>query len=108
MAPRAKRLLMLQENRLDSRAAETFRRIKEAWGVRIVGRTAVFDHFNGIKAGNGDFTYKQRAGRPPEIDQQGLNATETSPSLTTCMLSDDPGCRYTAVENFLHQKWSKD
>ncbi|KAJ1349960.1 hypothetical protein KIN20_005644 [Parelaphostrongylus tenuis] len=40
-----KRLLMLHEYKVGTNAADTVRRINEAWGEGTVGKTAVYDHF---------------------------------------------------------------
>ncbi|KAJ1347558.1 hypothetical protein KIN20_022460 [Parelaphostrongylus tenuis] len=81
---------MLCEHRLDSRAAETFRRINEAWADGTVARTAVFDRFNEFRTGNGDLTHKRGAGRPLGIHRQTVsNATERSLLLTIHIVADD-------------------
>ncbi|KAJ1359097.1 hypothetical protein KIN20_017726 [Parelaphostrongylus tenuis] len=41
------------------KAAETFRQINETWGDGIVGKSAVFDRFCELNAGNGDCIYKR-------------------------------------------------
>ncbi|KAJ1347018.1 hypothetical protein KIN20_001955 [Parelaphostrongylus tenuis] len=47
-----KRLLMLHEYKVGTNAADTVRRINEAWGEGTVGKTVVYDHFKMFKAGN--------------------------------------------------------
>ncbi|KAJ1373661.1 hypothetical protein KIN20_036130 [Parelaphostrongylus tenuis] len=73
----------------------------------IVGGTAVSDRFIEFKAKDRNLTHKQRAGSPQEIGRQAvLNATETSPSLTTYMLADLKDTKfYHRVIMKLPEKW---
>ncbi|KAJ1358309.1 hypothetical protein KIN20_016711 [Parelaphostrongylus tenuis] len=47
-----KRLLMLHEYKVGTNAADTVRRMNEAWGEGSVGKPAVYDYFKEFKAGN--------------------------------------------------------
>ncbi|KAJ1363958.1 hypothetical protein KIN20_023926 [Parelaphostrongylus tenuis] len=96
---------MLNKYRFGSSTAETFRRNNEAWGDGAVGRTAVFDRFDEVKAQNGGLMHKKRAGKPQEFDREAaLNATETSTPLTTCLVADDFECSHAATEDN-PEKW---
>ncbi|KAJ1350136.1 hypothetical protein KIN20_005857 [Parelaphostrongylus tenuis] len=55
-----KRLLMISEYKVGTNAADTVRRINEAWDEGTVGKTAVYDNFKEFKAGNERYRFRRR------------------------------------------------
>ncbi|PZQ93416.1 MAG: hypothetical protein DI539_31720, partial [Flavobacterium psychrophilum] len=103
-----KRLLMLYEYKLGTKAAEAARRINQACGAGTVGESTVYERFREFKAGNEDLTDKPRLGRPQEIDRQAvINRIEEEPSMTSTMLAEEFDCTHPTILTILHEAGKK-
>jgi transposase len=99
-----KRLLMLHEYKLGTKAAKAAEKINQAWGNNTVGESTVYERYREFKTGNEDLDHKQGAGRPKEIDRDAiLEAIEENPSLTCRMLAYDFNCCPKTISNVLRE-----
>ncbi|KAJ1372830.1 hypothetical protein KIN20_035112 [Parelaphostrongylus tenuis] len=108
MSQEQNRLLILHKYRSGSSAAETFRRISEAWMTEQLGELQflIVPIFSNLEMGYDD---EQKGHRSQGINGQAdLNTVETSLSFTTRMLDGSKNIEFYrhAIMN-LPEKWER-
>lgn len=85
--------------------SEAMKRINEAEGAQIVGRSAAYKWYAKFKSGDLSVEDVHRTGRPQIVDRVGvINTIEEDPTLDTRSLAGFFDCSHTEIEKILHKE----
>jgi histone-lysine N-methyltransferase SETMAR len=95
---------ILYDFRAGLKAAESHRRLCQAFGPDIVSATTVRDWFQRFKSGDYSIVDKTKSGRPPELDDGELRQlVESNPRLTTREMATTLGYDQSTIVDRLHK-----
>ena len=94
--------LLLYDFKSGISAAESSRRIKNAFGDGVMSERSAQEWFKRFRSGDESVTDHERSGRPSTVDDDKMvAAVKQNPHLTTRELADDLGVHHSTVADHL-------